>query len=128
MATIAAAKLIHRDWPFIGLYTFGQPRVMTTATARVFNVEAKAKMFRFNNNNDLVTRAPARLMGYSHAGTYVHITGDSSIALEPGFWIRFLDSVDGALEELGKQGIDGVKDHNMKLYLAAISRWNLVSP
>ncbi|NEQ96048.1 MAG: lipase family protein [Cyanothece sp. SIO2G6] len=126
MATITAAKLIHRDWPFTSLYTFGQPRAMTTATARIFNVEAKEKTFRFQNNNDLVTRAPARLMGYSHVGTYVHISNDGTICLEPGFWLRFLDRVEGAIEDLGELGIDGVKDHSMVNYLAAVNRWALV--
>ncbi|MEB3229366.1 MAG: lipase family protein [Leptolyngbyaceae bacterium] len=126
MATVAAAKLIHRDWPFTSVYTFGQPRAMTAETARIFNVEAKGKFFRFQNNNDLVTRAPARLMGYSHVGTYVHISDDATICLEPGFWLRFLDQVDGAMGDLGEIGIDGVKDHDMKHYLAAVSQWNLV--
>ncbi len=126
MATIGAAKLIHQDLPFTAVYTFGQPRALTTATARVFNVEAKSKFFRFQNNNDLVSRVPARLMGYSHVGTYVHITEDMKLYLEPGLWLRFLDAIDGAVSDLHKIGIDGVKDHSMEDYFAAVSKWEFV--
>ena len=63
MAAIAAAKFIHKALPFTSVYTFGQPRSMTRETARIFNAEAKSQFFRFQNNNDLVTRAPARLHG-----------------------------------------------------------------
>jgi len=128
MATIAASKLIHRDWPFTSVYTFGQPRAMTPSTSRIFNVEAKYKVFRFQNNNDLVTRAPARLMGYSHVGTYVHIGHDQKLYLEPGLWLRFLDGVEGAVADLRERGLDGVKDHAMEHYLRAIAKWNVERP
>ena len=125
IATVGAAYLIHHDLPFTAVYTFGQPRAMNHATARIFNVEAKSKFFRFQNNNDLVTRAPARLMGYSHVGTYLHITEDKVLHPEPGFWLRFLDAIDGAVEALKEKGIDGVEDHKMQDYLSAVHRWQV---
>lgn len=129
MAIIAASKLIHIDQPFISVYTFGQPRAMTHPTARIFNNECKSRCFRFNNNNDLVTRAPSRLMGYSHVGTYLHITEDKRIEPELGLWYRFVDNVNGALDALRKaveekEGIDFVQDHDMSDYLSAIGSWN----
>lgn len=127
MATIGVAKLVHADLPFTSAYTFGQPRALTTATARVFNVEAKSKFFRFQNNNDLVSRAPARLMGYSHVGTYIHILEGRELSIEPGFWLRFLDAIDGAVDDLRRVGLDGIKDHNMAEYLLAIAGWNFDS-
>ena len=127
VATVAAAKLIHEDIPFTAVYTFGQPRSMTTATAREFNGKAKSKFFRFQNNNDLVTRTPAWLMGYRHVGIYVHITEDMKLHREPVFWLRFLDSIDGAVDDLRQIGIDGVKDHDMEEYLSAVSKWELVA-
>ncbi|WP_298441242.1 lipase family protein [uncultured Ferrimonas sp.] len=123
MATIAAAQLVHQDKPFTSLYTFGQPRAMTRATARIFNQEAKGRYFRFHNNNDLVTRVPARFMGYSHAGTYLYISEEKQIHQEPGFWFRFLDSVDGAVNSVLDLGLDAIDDHGMEHYLAAIEQW-----
>lgn len=124
MATIAAARLIHRDLPFTSVYTFGQPRAVTSETARVFNSEAKNRFFRFQNNNDIVTRIPARLMGYSHVGSFLYISEEKGIHNEPGYWFRFLDSIDGAIEAIQEKGLDGVEDHSMKQYLQAIKNWD----
>ena len=125
MATIAAARYVHEDKPFSGVYTFGQPRAMGRHAARIFNVECKSRFFRFHNNNDIVTRAPARMMGYSHVGSYLYISEEKEIHREPGFWFKFLDYFDGALSALREAGIDGVKDHNMDRYLEAVTAWNL---
>ena len=124
MATIAAAKFIHLDLPFISVYTFGQPRAMTKETSQVFDIEAKSRFFRFQNNNDLVTRVPARLMGYSHVGSSIYISQTGSIHDDPGFWFRFLDSVDGAMDEVAKNKIDGIEDHDIKHYVKAVDVWN----
>jgi triacylglycerol lipase len=124
MATVAAAKLIHEDRPFTSVYTFGQPRVLTRETARIFNMECKSRYFRFHNNNDIVTRVPARIMGYSHIGTYLYISEEKTISSEAGFWFRFIDYFDGALNALKETGIDAVEDHNMSKYLAAVDEWN----
>jgi len=123
MAVIAGSRLIHLDEQFTNIYTFGQPRVMTRSTAQIFNIECKTRCFRFNNNNDLVTRAPSRLMGYSHVGTYLHILVDGSIEQELGFWHRFLDVYNGVIDSLKEKGIDGVEDHKMDKYLSAITDW-----
>lgn len=123
MAAIAAARFIQNDEPFVSVYTFGQPRAMTRDTASIFNVECKSRFYRFNNNNDLVTRVPARVMGYSHVGTYLHIASDGVIHQEIGFWYKFLDSCQDALKDFGELGLDGVKDHSMESYIAAVQRW-----
>jgi predicted lipase len=92
MATIAATKLIHQDLPFISTYTFGQPRTMTHNTARIINGKAENRFFRFQNNNDMVTRAPARAAGYSHVGSFVYISEDKSLHNDIGWWYRWLFS------------------------------------
>lgn len=124
MAAVAAAKLIHEDRPFTSAYTFGQPRTMTLATARIFNVEAKSKFFRFQNNNDIVTRIPARLMGYSHVGSYLYISEEKKLYNDPGFWLRFLDSIDGVVSDFGNKKLDAIADHNMDNYLEAVNKWD----
>jgi hypothetical protein len=124
MATIAAAKYLQEDKPFTSVYTFGQPRTMSRKTAQVFNVECKDRFFRFHNNNDLVTRIPARMMNYSHVGSYLYISEEKEIHREPGFWFKFLDYFDGALSALKEKGIDGIVDHSMSKYLQAIEKWD----
>ena len=123
MATLSAAQLIHADEPFNGVYTFGQPRCGDREFARVFNMEAKGRFFRFQNNNDIVTRVPARITGYSHVGTFIYITSKGQLDADIGWWHRFLDTVKGAVEDLGNTGIDAVKDHRMDKYLKAIEKW-----
>ena len=124
MATIAAAKLIHLDLPFISVYTFGQPRALTHETARIYNVECKSRFFRFHNNNDIVTRIPSREMNYSHIGTYLYISHERKIYQEVGKWFIFLDSVEGALRSAKQKGLDGIEDHNIDKYLEAIQLWS----
>ena len=123
MATLAAAELVHADEAFYGLYTFGSPRVGDRDFARVFNVEARSRMYRFQNNNDIVTRVPARVMGYSHVGSFVYISEDGDLSADSGWWYRFLDRVGGAVRDLGELGLDGVDDHNMTHYARAIDEW-----
>lgn len=125
MATVATAKFVHDDQPFTSTYTFGQPRAMSRDTSLIFNSECKSRYFRFHNNNDIVTRVPARIMNYSHVGSYLYISLKGKIHPEPGFWFRFLDHVDGALEDLGVKGLDGVKDHSIDHYIDAIKKWKL---
>lgn len=123
MATLAAAQLIRADEPFNGVYTFGQPRCGDRDFARIFNIEAKNRFFRFQNNNDIVTRCPARIMGYSHVGSFIYISADGELDSDIGLWNQFLDAAKGAMENIGKLGIDGISDHNMENYLSAIKEW-----
>lgn len=126
MASVAAAKYIHQDEPFMSVYTFGQPRAMTRNTARIFNVEASGRYFRFQNNEDIVTRVPARIMNYSHVGKCLYIDQKKVIHKEPGYWFKFLDTVDGALESVkNADSILGITDHDMENYLDAIQKWEI---
>lgn len=124
MATVAAAKLLHIDHPFTSVYTFGQPRAMTLETARIFNNEARDRFFRFQNNGDIVTRVPSRLMGYSHVGICLYIAQDKRIHDDIGLWFRFLDTLGGAVEAASAIRLDAVEDHAMIDYLDAIRAWN----
>lgn len=124
MATIAAATLLHADIPFNSTYTFGQPRAVTPETCETFNTACKSKFFRFQNNNDIVTRVPSRMMGYSHVGKCLYIDENKTIHDDPGFWFRFLDQVDGAVSAVTESGLDGVEDHDIKNYVAAVKAWD----
>ncbi len=131
MATVAAAKLILEDRPFSGVYTYGQPRAVKRSTAQFLSNECGARYFRFQNNEDLVTRVPSRLMGYSHVGRCLYIDADGQIQTDPGFWYRFLDVVDGALDTVKNRLKDEksaglIGDHDIDRYIEHISKWNIV--
>ncbi len=125
MATVAAARFLHQDLPFTSVYTYGEPRALGREASRIYNAEAGRRHYRFQNNEDIVTRVPSRLMGYSHVGTCLYIDSDQQIHDDPGFWYRFLDVFDGSLEALRGQGhVGAVTDHAMDLYQAAVSNWD----
>ena len=128
LATLAAATLIEADETFYGAYTFGSPRVGDRVFARNFNVEVKNKVFRFQNNNDLVSRIPTRMMGYSHAGSFVYISEGGQLNTDIGLWYRFIDTVKGVIADIGEKGLDTITDHNIQEYLNAISNYGDKSP
>ncbi len=124
MATIAASMLADDDEPFFGVYTFGSPRCGDKEFARVYrNDGPQQRTFRFQNNNDIVTRVPARVMGYRHVGQLVYISEDQKLVRDVGFWYRFLDTVEGVVSDVGKPGFDCTKDHDMDCYIEAIEKW-----
>lgn len=125
MATVAASRFLHQDLPFISVYTYGEPRALSRDTSRIYNSEAGKRHHRFQNNEDIVTRVPSRVLGYSHVGTCFYIDSDKQIHDDPGFWFRFLDVFDGAFDAVKRQGhIGAVTDHDMNKYQAAVSSWD----
>lgn len=124
MATIAAARLTHLKIPFTSVYTFGQPRSMTRSTAKMLDSMCKGQFFRFENNNDIVTKVPSRFTGYSHVGTHLYISEEKKITLNPGLRYIVMDYVDGFFSALSQPGFDGIQDHDMNNYLSAIKDWS----
>jgi triacylglycerol lipase len=67
-------------------------------------------------------------MGYSHVGTFLYFDEDGDLKDDPGLWFRFLDSMKGSIEDLGKPGLDGINDHSMDRYLANLKKNLSVNP
>ena len=134
MATVGAAKLVLEDRPFAAVYTYGQPRVVKRETAQFLNQECKNKYYRFQNNEDIVTRVPSRLMGYSHVGQCLYIDTEGAVQTDTGFWYRFLDFFEGAFDTLvdiiekekNIKVILGslIKDHDLDQYIQKIENWD----
>ncbi len=123
LATLAASRLVDDDEPFFGVYTYGAPRCGDKEFARVYRIEAGSRTYRFQNNNDVVSRVPARVMGYRHVGKLVYITEEGQLVTDIGRWYRFLDQVAGVVDDVGSRGLDSIKDHRAKKYVKAIVRW-----
>jgi hypothetical protein len=70
-----------------------------------------------------VTRVPARLMGYSHVGSFVYIFESGQLSDDVGWWYRFMDTVKGVIGDIGDKGIEGIKDHNINDYVKAIAAY-----
>ena len=122
LATLAMASLGEEAKPVHGLYTFGQPRVGGKSFARNLDLDFKPRMFRFVNNNDVVTRVPTRKMGYRHIGQVLIFDSSGKLQTDMHFWNQFLDRVIGRIADLGRPGTDGIKDHYMARYLTHLGR------
>ncbi|MEI6428489.1 MAG: lipase family protein [Pseudanabaena sp. ELA607] len=117
LATLATAQL-KEDMDIIanGLYTFGSPRVGGKDFREYFNNSFADRAFRLVNNNDAVTRFPPRINGYAHTGQFLYFDTDGDLHQEISFWDEFKESVKGIAEDVGKIGLDMIKDHDMEKY------------
>lgn len=115
LATIATAHLraAPNDKPVYGLYTFGSPRVGDRDFEQGFNDDMRSRAFRFVNNNDVVTRVPPRVAGFSHVGTLLYFDANGDVKSDPALWFKFVDSIKGGVENLGKLAPDAIRDHSM---------------
>lgn len=126
MATLAAAWLAERKIPFNGAYTFGQPRCGDENFQIAFDSKLNKRFFRFQNNNDIVTRIPARLMGYEHVGRYIHITENRELKADISWWHRFVDRLEGVVKNIidNEIKLEWVDDHHLeKQYIEGIRAW-----
>ena len=122
LATLAVAQMGEAAKPVNGLYTFGQPRVGGKNFARNFNLDFKDITFRFVNNNDVVTRVPTRELGFRHIGQVLYFDSSGILHDDIHWWNRFLDRVKGHIDDLGKLGTDGLKDHSMAKYVKNLAK------
>ena len=126
MATLAAAWLAERKIPFNGAYTFGQPRCGDENFQIAFDTKLKDRFFRFQNNNDIVTRVPGRLMGYEHVGRYIHITDDKELVADISWWHKFVDRLEGVVKNVldNEIKLEWINDHLLEEeYIKGIENW-----
>jgi len=123
LAAIAVARLrFDEDKPVYGLYTFGQPRTGDYHFANFANSDTMTGIYRFVNNNDIVTRVPPRALSYRHVGKMIYFTSDKKMTTDIGLWIQFLDRINGRIDDLGTLGPDGIRDHDMSTYIDLIRK------
>lgn len=120
LATLAAATL-HLQQPEIeinGLYTFGQPRLGNHKFSKKYNAELKNITFRCVNNNDVVTRVPPQIFGYSHVGKLMYFDVDGKLHADNSlsWWAKFWDRLEGRYDDIFDLSPDGIGDHSMDLY------------
>ncbi len=120
LATLAAATLClqHAGVKINGVYTFGQPRLGDYEFAKNYNAALKNITFRCVNNNDVVTRVPPQIFGYSHVGRLMYFDTEGKLHADNSlsWWAKFWDRVAGRYDDIFDLTPDGVGDHSMKEY------------
>lgn len=123
MATIMASRCM--DDPALAnpvqLYTYGSPRVGWPKYVRSLKVDH----IRWQNNNDIVTRVPLRIMNYRHHGKlhYINSTGKINSTGRSNWFSRFKDRLNGMWLGLKKGQIDNFSDHAMVGYIGYLKKW-----
>lgn len=133
MATIGAAacalELKDSFQPVVSLYTYGQPRVGDEDFKNNLLENTNSRVFRIVNNNDMVARIPVDfikkidLVDYTHAGKLIYLDTKEKVHVEElNWWQQKQDEFMGRLEDVGKPGSDGVKDHDLSRYIAILEK------
>lgn len=134
LATLATARLVFHPGDQVrvqGLYTYGSPRVGDDIFAQAFDRTCRGFTFRFRNHNDVVTRVPLpgiSHLRYRHVGRLCYFGADGRLRFRMTPWELLWDSLRGRLEDLGKPGTDGMKDHAMDAYLERLERNQNIAP
>jgi triacylglycerol lipase len=117
MATICAGRCkvsqIHTDPRAV--FTYGSPRVGNRRYVNYLNIE----LYRWVNNNDIVTRVPPTWLDYSHKGQEVYLDACGQIR-RLCRWQRTKDRWRGFVRDLKRGEFDFFADHSIRKYVGHI--------
>ncbi len=127
LATLCALRLRLKRTNICGLYTFGSPRVVDANAGDYLASVLPNRIWRFVNNEDIVTRVPPASMGYDHLGRIRYFDNTGVMHKHMSYWRRFKDRVN-SIEMRARERYrvlrhnypDGVADHSMDRYIDRI--------
>ncbi|MFJ4682163.1 lipase family protein [Streptomyces sp. NPDC091377] len=123
LAMLAGARMyleeprLHAD----GVYTYGQPRTCDRLLAEAYNNGFKNRMFRFVNNNDVVPQLPPEPV-FTHVESLRYIDSKGRLRESTGLVAGLADRARGLTADAFAPASDGLRDHSIKRYIAAIER------
>ncbi|MBB1255445.1 lipase family protein [Streptomyces alkaliterrae] len=121
LAMLAAARLYLEEPRLLadGVYTFGQPRTCDRLLAGAYNKAFTERTYRFVNNNDIVPQMPPEPV-YTHVDAVRYIDSSGRVRDRMTVTGGLMDRVKGVTADPFAPASDGVRDHFMKNYLAAL--------
>ena len=123
LALLFAAELAKDVQPLAGVFTFGCPRVGDADFAAWFRT---VPVQRYVNNNDVVPRLPPVHLtawhGYKHVGKLLWFDCCGDLLVEPNRLTVTLDRIAGRIKAIGREGTDGVADHDKTEYSRLVKR------
>src|ERR1700722_1661784 len=129
-AMATAAFTFSARQPVNGLYTFGQPRIGDLGFCNQCDSQFGDAMFRFVNNEDIVTRVPPRIVPrlplpdfYGHSGQLRFFDGDGALHSDDHYWNSFLINVTVGFENMLPMLAAPVEDHLLKNYIANVEKY-----
>jgi len=117
LATIAAGRLENEN--VVG-YTYGSPRVGNSK----FRESFQHQFYRFRNNNDIVTRQPPEIIGYTHVGHLNYFDRKGNHVHGFSRWYMFKQYIIGMLVGLKNFEIDSFWDHSSVKYHKLCQKFN----
>ncbi|MFF8731035.1 lipase family protein [Streptomyces sp. NPDC015171] len=123
LAMLAGARLFLEEPRLAadGVYTYGQPRTCDRLLAEAFHKGFGGRMFRFVNNNDIVPQLPPE-PAYTHVRALRYIDSKGRLHESMPMLSALGDRAKGLTADLLAPAGDGVRDHFMGNYLAALER------
>jgi triacylglycerol lipase len=136
LATLAALHLEARPTSagsVATVHTFGSPRVGDPTFAASFERSLRGRVWRFVNNEDIVTRIPPPKLhleiagkgldfDYEHVGEMKFIDAQGHIMGDVSFMFRLLNFTTNALGDFREAVATTLKDHSMQFYCAFLRR------
>jgi len=130
-AMATAAFTFSARMPVNGLYTFGQPRIGDVTFCTQCDSHFGDYMFRFVNNEDIVTRIPPRIVPnlpvpyfYGHSGQLRYFDASGNLHTDDHWWNAFLLSIDVGFDKMRELLSAPIADHDLiKGYAANIEKY-----
>ncbi|MFI1727703.1 lipase family protein [Streptomyces acidicola] len=123
LAMLAGARMYLEDPRLAadGVYTYGQPRTCDRLLAAAYNKGFKERMYRFVNNNDIVPQLPPEPV-YTHVDALRYIDSNGTVHESMSLLGGLTDRAKGLTADLFAPASDGVRDHSIHSYLAALEK------
>ncbi|MFE5737760.1 lipase family protein [Streptomyces celluloflavus] len=123
LAMLAGARMYLEDPRLAadGVYTYGQPRTCDRLLAAAYNKGFKDRMYRFVNNNDIVPQLPPEPV-YTHVEALRYLDSQGRVREAMPLVSGLTDRARGLTADAFAPASDGIRDHFMRNYLAALEK------